>query len=317
MRMLCRVVFGSALVLVAANAPAQTRLEGERFETMKSLVHFLDEGADFVNEVAREELRGGTASERALLRALDEFSRSTEAFHRRMDTYQASPWDVGAEVTRLRTLARRTNLRLRRVRAADQLYDDWAAVTEDLDLMQRLLRGERVQVPRAHADWDREGRGGQATGSGGHPHGSGAGSHPRETSPPDSRDVWGRETRETWGRDPLSGSTLQQYRRLAHDLDTQAKRVLQMATAQRADYSANGERLLRDLERFSTETAALHHRTDADRLNPSDMGPATNDLLTRARAADRSMREARVYMTVWEEWGSAIRMLEQMVNLLR
>lgn len=151
-------------VLLAAGspAPAQTqrnsiqygrgdrRIEGERFNTMRALAHRLDEAAQRTVRVAGDtpQERNGRMKQRFLW-AINDFSRQASSFHERMDQYQIQPWDVADEVSYLDQRAGSVNTQIRGARAFPETYRDWAEVTNSLDLMSRVLRGQTVSVPAA------------------------------------------------------------------------------------------------------------------------------------------------------------------------
>jgi hypothetical protein len=262
----------------------RTALEGDRFETMRSLAHFLDEGVQYTFNEATNALSGSrNGRDRAFLSSLGSLADRTASFHDRLDNYQANPWDVDSEVRSLLTEARRVNSRLRRINAVSSLNEDWAAVVDDVNRMQRLLAGEDVQVPPAHAEWDHGDRYGRGRDNG-------YGDIRRAGNYGGERTVW------------LSGRDLEEARRLSHDLDVQARRALATAERNTSDASGRGVQMLSDLRHFVSQTSALHDRTDADRIDPRDFGATVNHMIEDARAADRSMRQARVFSEAWDEW---------------
>ena len=277
----------------------RTALEGERFETMRSLAHFLDEGVQYTLDEATAALEGSRNSrDRAFLSSLGSLADRTASFHDRLDNYQADPWDVESEVRSLLTEARRVNSRLRRINAVSNLYDDWAAVVDDANRMQRLLAGEDVRVPPAHAEWENGGGYDQASDNGN-------GDIRRAGNYGGGRTVF------------LGGRDLEEARRLSHDLDVQARRALATAERNTPDASGRGAEMLSDLRHFVGETSALHDRTDSDRIDPSDFGATVNHMIEDARAADRSMRQARVFSDAWDEWQQTIDILDRLSAVLR
>jgi hypothetical protein len=277
-------------------------LGGQRYETMRSLAHYLDEGTQFTLDEATDILGERPRSQdRAFLNQLRNFAKRTDAFHEGMDENRNQPDQLDREVRNLSYEARRVDMRLRRVSALRELRDDWAAVVDDLNRMQRLMAGYDVQVPPAHAEWaDRSGRDENGYGYPGDRYG-----YPRTS------DLGGYRT------DPLSGQPLTDFRRLAHDLDTHATRAYDMAVRNGASYAGNRQQYLDELEHFADATRALHDRSDADRLDPREVGPTVTHLLADARRVDRGMRNARVLANTWEEWQQTIAILEQMDTLVR
>jgi hypothetical protein len=190
---------------------------------------------------------------------------------------------------------------MRRINAVSNLYDDWAAVVDDVNRMQRLLAGQDVQVPSAHAEWD---NGDLNNGHHSATNDSGHGGVRQVGNYGSDRTAW------------ITGRDLQEARRLSHDLDAQARRAL--ATAERnTDASGRGAQLLNDLRHFVNQTSALHDRTDSDRIDPREFGGVVAHLMEDARAADSSMRQARVFSDTWDEWQGTIKTLEQLDAIVR
>jgi hypothetical protein len=305
---LCGVTVWSAGATTASaqyyprNNGRQANLQADRLETMRSLAHFLDEGTQFTLEEATDALADSRNwRDRAFLDSLRRLAARTESFHDRLDNYQANPWDLDADVRLLLTEARRVNSRLRRINAVSNLYDDWAEVVDDVNRMQRLMAGENVQVPTAHAEWDRDANGADHD----HSHGGGG--------------MGGAHDQGGYGADQsrfLTGRELQQVRQLAHDLDAQARRAL-AAAEDSADASGRGLQMLANLRHFVGQTAALHDRTDSDRLDPRDFGAVVSHLIEDARAADTGMRQARVFSDAWDEWQQTIAILRELDTAVR
>jgi hypothetical protein len=281
----------------------RTTLDGDRLETMRSLAHFLDEGAQFTLEEATNELANSrNRNERAFLDSLRRLATRTASFHDRLDGYQANPWDIESDVRSLLTETRRVNSRLRRINAVSDLYDDWAAVVDDANRMRRLLAGEDVQVPTAHAAWDNgdmNNRDYPATNDNGY---GGV------------RQVGNYRSDRTAS---LTGRDLQEVRRLSHELDAQARRALATAERNTSDASGRGAQMLSDLRHFVSQTSALHDRTDSDRIDPREFGAVVTHLIEDARAADSSMRQARVFSDAWDEWQQTINILDKLDAIVR
>jgi hypothetical protein len=115
----------------------------------------------------------------------------------------------------------------------------------------------------------------------------------------------------------LSGSRLQEFRQLAQDVDSSATRAHERAQRDVGDYPHRGPQFLGELHYFAAQSRGLHSRTDAAQVNPQQIGPAVNLLLEDARQADRRMRDARVFASVWNDSGRTITMLRRMATLVR
>jgi hypothetical protein len=266
--------------------------EGRRYETMRALAHYLDETAQSALETAVDDARRG-ASERRVLPLIRDFARRADDFHTLMDNYEANRQDVPPRVIDLITRARRVNDRFGTAYVASSTREDWTSVIDVLDRMKRLMAGEDVQVPAAHAgfeDYDRD---------------YGMFGGVRRTSDAGAS-VLG-----------LSGSRLEDFRRLAHDLDESALRSHQVAETNRANYMMNQQDFLSDLRRFAERAHDVHVRADAGDVNPREMGPIVNQLLQDARATDRSLRNTKAFPQVWDQWAQTIDILDRMADLVR
>lgn len=115
----------------------------------------------------------------------------------------------------------------------------------------------------------------------------------------------------------LSGSRLQEFRQLADDVDRNATRAHERARREVGDYPQRGQQFLGELHYFAAQSRGLHSRADARQVNPQQIGTAVNLLLEDARQADRSMRDARVFTSVWDDSGRTITMLRRMASLVR
>lgn len=298
---LALAVVGAAAFRMPAPAHAQliksdAELDGDRFATLRGLTEYVNEGAEFVLQEASETLRVAGGREAALVASLRDFSRRAAALHQRVDRDRARPAVLTSDVSRLQTLARRVNVRLRRERGLQDLYEDWDGVMRDLADMRRVLAGRDVELRAPDREWtDRDPRDDRLRDDG-------------------TGDRYGRGGfREA----VLTRDQMVEFKGLAHDLDTQARRVLDLAERRRADYTGRGDRLLADLRAFVTRTAELHTQSDQNLIRPREVGPSVEQLLTDARAADQSMRNARVFETVWNEWARTIQILESMTAFLR
>ncbi len=264
-----------------------SRIEGDRYATLKGLAEYVDDGAQFALDEATETLTTPGTREQALLTSLREFARQSRAFHGRVDQGEARAWRVDTEVVRLRTAARRVNLRLRRVPAMRDTFEDWDLVMADIADMQRLVGGRDVDLRRPDPEWAAQ---------------------PGRPDPSE---------RPSYGQDSLQGPRLQEFQRLARDLDTQAARIYTMADRQRADHSQNGAQLLTDLQHFAQQSASVRARAESNQVRPRDIGPLVSHLLEDGRKADTSMRSARVFTSIWTEWARVIQTLEEMNRLVR
>jgi hypothetical protein len=115
----------------------------------------------------------------------------------------------------------------------------------------------------------------------------------------------------------LSGARLQEFRQLAHDLDVSATQAHEQAKRDVGNYRGRGQQFLGELYYFRVQSRDLHRRTDAAQVHPQQIGPIVDLLLEEARQADRRMRDARVFTSVWDDSGRTIAILRRMAGLVR
>lgn len=115
----------------------------------------------------------------------------------------------------------------------------------------------------------------------------------------------------------LSGSRLQEFRQLANDLDISATQAHETAKRDLGGYRERGQQFLGELHHFAAQSRGLHSRADSAPVNPQQMGPIVDGLLEDARQADRRMRDARVFTSVWNDSGRTITILHRMASLVR
>jgi hypothetical protein len=115
----------------------------------------------------------------------------------------------------------------------------------------------------------------------------------------------------------LSGPRLHEFRQLAQDVDSSATRAHDRAKRDLRDYPQRGEQFLGELNYFAAQSRDLESRAKAAQVNPQQIGPIVNRLLEEARQADRRMRDARVFTSVWDDSGRTITILYRMASLVR
>jgi hypothetical protein len=115
----------------------------------------------------------------------------------------------------------------------------------------------------------------------------------------------------------LSGSSLQELRRLASDLDVSATRAQDVATRAVGKYRDRGHQFLGELRHFAVQSRDLRSRADAAEVLPRAVGPLVDYLLEEARQADRRMRDAHVFTEVWDDSARTITILQRMASLVR
>ena len=293
-----------ALLVFGSTVPAQSqgitiqwgrgdrRLEGQRFTTMRALAHRLDEAAQTAARGA-----GDTQQERMQRRflwAINDFARQTRSFHERMDRYGSQPWDVSYEVADLNQRARRVSSQLRGAHAFPETYQDWADVTNSLNLMNRSLAGQNVRLPplgdRGYQPFDERSR----YDDGRHYDGYDANG---DSNAPYERDGY------------VTGNSLRDFRRLAGSLNAEANRMVTVAE-QSSGPADRGNRSMQDLRRFAQNASDLNRNSGGDAVNSRDAGVQVGQLMDDARQNERTMREGNTFPKV--EWNTSIRILEQM-----
>lgn len=150
----------AVLVAVGASAPAfsqagRIRVGDPSYEKIRELADYVESGSQYALEQAEEKVvaNGIDARERQLTTALGDFNRRAQGFLDRVDDYEARPFTIQSDVNSLRSVARQVNTRLRRVRAANDLRDDWSSVMDGIERMRRVLAGQQVSLPAARTDW--------------------------------------------------------------------------------------------------------------------------------------------------------------------
>jgi hypothetical protein len=115
----------------------------------------------------------------------------------------------------------------------------------------------------------------------------------------------------------LSGPRLQEFRQLAHDLDTSATQAHEQAKRDVGEYRDRGKQFLGELNYLQVQSRALCTRVDAAQVNPQQIGPVVDRLLEEARQTDRGMRDAGVFTSIRDDSGRTISLLLQMATLVR
>lgn len=294
-----------ALLVLGSTVPAHSqvtvqwgrgdrRLEGQRFTTMRALAHRLNEAAQTAARTAGDtpQERNGRMRQRFLW-AINDFARQAQSFHERMDQYGRQPWDVSDEVADLNQRAQRVSSQLRGARAFPDTYQDWAEVTNSLDLMNRSLRGQNVSLPpngdRGYQPFDENSR----YNDGRHYDGYDANGDP--------------DPYERAGY--LTGNSLRDFRRLAVSLNVEANRMVTVAEQSYGQRDGDS-RSMQSLRRFAQNASDLNRNSGGDVVNARGVGAQVGQLMEDARQNERIMREGNTYPRV--EWNTSIRILEQM-----
>jgi hypothetical protein len=116
---------------------------------------------------------------------------------------------------------------------------------------------------------------------------------------------------------PLSGARLEEFRQLAQDVDRSAMRAHENAKRSVREYPERGEQFLGELNHFAAQSRDLETRASGVQVDPQKIGPVVDRLLEDARQADRRMRDAHVFTSVWDDSGRTITILHRMASLVR
>ena len=146
------VLFAPTLADAQYGHGRQDRLEGRTYSSVRDLAHLLDERARHAADQAAEGTHHGARNESRFLDAVTHFARQAADFHERLDRYRESPWDVPGEVDHLIRDARTVNGRIHKAHVFEHTWDDWDAVVDVLEQMQRLVGGGDHRDYQRHRD---------------------------------------------------------------------------------------------------------------------------------------------------------------------
>lgn len=258
-------------------------LEGSRYETMRVLASRLVERV----EATRNELRTTRTAESEMGLLTDLLDRSRR-FRERMEDYSNPPRYVRSDVDELDRLARDYEYRTRDVEASRIAVDNWKGALDVIDRMKRVLAGENVDIPPA---------GGTSTGT-----------YPTYPTYPPTGDTYGSV---------LSGSTLEDFRRGAHEVVVRSSIARDTAERSGSAYSDSERRLLADLSYFVSAARELDSRATAATVDRRDVRPYVDRLLEDARRIDRAMRDANAYSRAWTDWAEVLRLTQRLSDIVR
>jgi hypothetical protein len=116
---------------------------------------------------------------------------------------------------------------------------------------------------------------------------------------------------------PLAGPRLAEFRQLAQDLGLSATRAHEGSLQHIGDYPSRGQQFLGELGHFAVQSRTLSDLAITGQVDPQRIGPLVDQVLEDARLADRRMRDARVFPSVWADSGRTITILHRMATLVR
>jgi hypothetical protein len=301
---------GAGLTTASAQWQASTRdrnwaLRGDRFDTLRALARYLDDGAQSaLAEAGRSVQYSRNGNDRAMLSDLRNFARKTADLTNRLYDYQSDPRGLDRQVRTMINDARRIDSRMRTVNAARGLYDDWAAIRDGLDRMKRFAAGYDVQVPAPPPQWADRGR------------------------YDDRTDPYGRSGRPGYGRygdrtsdaggfraGVLTGRELSDFRAMAGELDQRLRRVTDMAER---NYNARpSDAVVADLRSLAYQASALYDPARGSSLDVRDAAPIVERMLADVRSMDRSGIREAVGPDGWNDWQSAMSVLQRIDDMIR
>jgi hypothetical protein len=114
---------------------------------------------------------------------------------------------------------------------------------------------------------------------------------------------------------PLQGRNFQQMRALAHYLDEQAWEASNVANEQVA-YSERTRQVIAMINDFAQRASDFHERVDTYQTNPWDLRREVASLDDAARRVSYSIRRARVYSNVVDQWNDVVEAMNRMKSVL-
>jgi hypothetical protein len=278
-------VVSGALLLPLFSAPAAAQYARQRvlneptYQRLRELADELDELATHAAVQAERDQAGRRVRDTKFLRSIRQFARRTGDFRRRVESYQASPWNMDEELGRLLKDARNVQYRIRRARFADEhTREDWGQTVELLNDMIQIYRyGERYEGfrrDRYHRD--------RTSGS------IGVFDSNRY------RDAFLKNSPE--------------MRRLARDLVLRSERAAGLVD--RFVFGHGG-----DLRHFAGLAREFSARLDTEPLSVPELQREVIHLIEDAEDAQEEISRRRVPRTLAEEWNVIVRILTQMRNL--
>src|SRR5688572_16171875 len=129
------------------SAPSPVPLVGTRCETMLALVRYFDQTAQGALEGAADDVRDGSPSHARFLSSIRAFAKSAKDLRQKIGDCPAEVGELPLTVADLAQRARVFGEQIRAAHALQSIYDEWDAVADVLQRMERLLAGHDVEVP--------------------------------------------------------------------------------------------------------------------------------------------------------------------------
>ena len=283
------LVFLAPLVAVAcgttySSTPPETPrgdLEGYRYERMRILSGRLVDRL----QATRDELRA-TRNREADTPLFSDLLDRARRFHDRMENAADPPRYVRSDVGEIDRLAREYDRETHSVSASTRAVQSWTAAQDIIDRMQHVVSGGDVDLPPDAEVYP--------------------------TNPP-------YPTTPTFPAEPspygsvLSGSALEDVRRMAHELVVRATLARDNAERAGTPYGDSDRRLLADLSYFVSGAKELETRTSsASGVDRRDVRPFVDRLGEDARRLDASLRGSPAFSRAGSDWDEVIRLLQRL-----
>ena len=114
----------------------------------------------------------------------------------------------------------------------------------------------------------------------------------------------------------LTGAQLDEFHQLSHQFADAVSRAYEVAWRQQKNFPGT-EGLVADLRSLTQNAYDVHQRADISAVDPREIKPMVERLLSQARQVDQTMRSQRVFNQVWDQWTRAIEVANQMATLVR
>ena len=260
-------------------------LEGHRYERMRVLSGRLVDRL----QATRDELRE-TRNRAADTPLFSDLLDRAQRFRDRMENAADPPRYVRSDVGEIDQLAREYDAQTRSI--STRAVESWASAQDIINRMQRLVSGEDVDLPPVTEI------------------------PPYPPNPP-------YPSTPTFPTDPsygsvLSGSALEDVRRMAHELVVRATLARDSAERAGTPYGDSDRRLLADLSYFVSGAKELETRTSsASGVDRRDVRPFVDRLGEDARRLDASLRGSPAFSRAGSDWDEVIRLLQRLSDATR
>jgi hypothetical protein len=241
-------------------------------------------------QATRDELRATRNREADTPLFADLLDRARR-FRDRMENAADPPRYVRADVGEIDRLAREYDTQTRSISASTRAAESWAASQDLIDRMERLVSGGDVDLPPVTE------------------------APPYPPNPYPSTPTF--PTNPSYGS-VLSGSALEDVRRMAHELVVRATLARDNAERAGTPYGDSDRRLLADLSYFVSGAKELETRaSSASGVDRRDVRPFVDRLGEDARRLDASLRGSPAFSRAGSDWDEVIRLLQRLSDATR